>query len=44
MCRSVKTVTDLITIDTIYDIRHLCLGVMLAFMQSYPTLALKILG
>lgn len=44
MCRAVKSVTDLITHDISYDIRHLCLAVMLAFMQGYPVLALKILG
>jgi hypothetical protein len=44
MCRAVKTITDLIILDASYDVRHLCLAVMLAFMQGYPTLALKILG
>lgn len=44
MCRAVKSITDLIKLDISYDIRHLCLAVMLAFMHAYPVLSLKILG
>jgi len=44
ICKSVKAVTDLVALDSSYDIRHLCLAVMHAFMQGYPILALRILG
>ncbi|KAF8590616.1 hypothetical protein K439DRAFT_1382139 [Ramaria rubella] len=44
MCKAIKTVSELVTWECSYDIRHLCLAVMLAFLQGYPVLALKILG
>ncbi|KAF8522278.1 hypothetical protein BU17DRAFT_44873 [Hysterangium stoloniferum] len=42
--KAIKNITDLLDATSSYDIRHLSLTVMFAYLQGYPAFALKILG
>jgi hypothetical protein len=44
MSKAIKSITDLLDVTSSYDIRHIALTVMFAYLQGYPIFALKILG